>query len=64
VTHRGRPAKLKDPQNFTVRLERGLVEAARDAAWERRVTLSEIVREAFTRLVREAKRHQRRSNRE
>ena len=58
MTHRGRPAELKDPVNFTIRIERELVEAAREVAWLRRVTLSEIVREAFRHLVQGVKRRQ------
>ena len=47
----GRPKKLEEPVNFTIRIEKELIEKAREAAWAARISLSDLVRETFERLV-------------
>jgi hypothetical protein len=47
----GRPPMLEQPVNFTIRIDKSLLERAREAAWDSRTTLSEYVREALTRLA-------------
>ena len=47
----GRPPTLDNPVNFTIRIDKDLIERAREAAWDHRTTLSEYVREALARLA-------------
>lgn len=47
----GRRRKWQDPVNFTVNVERELIEAARAAADARGIGLADVVRAALSRLV-------------
>jgi hypothetical protein len=47
----GRPPMLEQPVNFTIRIDKRLLEQAREACWDHRTTLSKYVREALGRLA-------------